>query len=182
MKLHLPLALRGDAFRLGWPGIAGLCLLAAAIGFALAVVEPAREHASAARASAIASQKNLVGVGAGQPTLTLPEQLAAFYANFPSEREATDSIGRIAAIAARHQLPLQQADYKAERDKGGKLTRLQMNIPLKGRYATIRQFLASVRTELPGVSLEQVQFERQKVGDATIDARIRLVIFLGAAA
>lgn len=113
--------------------------------------------------------------------MTLPEQLAAFYAKFPGEREAVDSIGKIAAIARRNGLVLHQAEYKAERDKTGKLMRLQMNVPLKARYAVVRQFLASVRAELATVSLEQVQFERQKIGDAMIDAKIRLVIFLGAA-
>jgi hypothetical protein len=32
---------------------------------------------------------------------------------------------------------------------------------------------------MPTVSLEQVQFERQKVGDPLVDARVRLVIYLG---
>jgi hypothetical protein len=31
------------------------------------------------------------------------------------------------------------------------------------------------------VSLEQVQFERQKVGDPLVDAKVRLVIHLGTA-
>jgi hypothetical protein len=32
---------------------------------------------------------------------------------------------------------------------------------------------------VPIVAVEQVQLERQKVGDASVDARVRLVIFLG---
>jgi hypothetical protein len=34
---------------------------------------------------------------------------------------------------------------------------------------------------MPIVALEQVQFERQKVGDGLVDARLRLVLFLGRA-
>ena len=111
----------------------------------------------------------------------LDEQLAAFYRIFPSEHDATDWIGKIAAIAQRDGLALQQAEYKAERDKTGKLTRFQMSLPLKGEYQTIRRFLSDLRAEIPIVSLEQVQFERQKVGDPLVDAKVRLVIFLGKA-
>ena len=82
-------------------------------------------------------------------------------------------------IAERDGLALEQADYKAERGPTGKLVRFQMNLPLRGEYQTIRRFLSDLRAEIPIVSLEQVQFERQKIGDTLVDAKVRLVIFLG---
>ena len=109
----------------------------------------------------------------------MDEQLAAFYRIFPSERDVTEWIGKIAAIAERDGLALEQADYKAERGPTGKLVRFQMNLPLRGEYRTIRRFLSDLRAEIPIVSLEQVQFERQKIGDTLVDAKVRLVIFLG---
>ena len=66
-----------------------------------------------------------------------------------------------------------------DRDKIGKLTRFQMSLPLSGEYPKIRSFLSDLRAEIPIVSLEQVQFERQKVGDQQVEAKVRLVIFLG---
>jgi Tfp pilus assembly protein PilO len=90
-------------------------------------------------------------------------------------------VGRIAAIAERDGLVLQQAEYKAERDKSGKLTRFQMSLPLKGEYQAIRRFLADLSAELQIVSLEQVQFERQKVGDSQVNAKVKLTIYLGKA-
>jgi len=54
-----------------------------------------------------------------------------------------------------------------------------MSLPLKGEYQAMRRFLSDLRAEIPIVSLEQVQFERQKVGDPLVDAKVRLVIFLG---
>ena len=54
-----------------------------------------------------------------------------------------------------------------------------MTLPLKGEYPQIRRFLAALPAELPIVALENVQFERQKVADPNVEARIRLVLFLG---
>ena len=54
-----------------------------------------------------------------------------------------------------------------------------MRLPLKGEYQKIRKFLSDVRSEIPIVSLDQVEFERQKVGDSMVDAKVILAIFLG---
>jgi hypothetical protein len=56
-----------------------------------------------------------------------------------------------------------------------------MSLPLTGEYPKVRNFLSSLRAEIPIVSLEQVEFERQKVGDPKVDAKVQLVIFLESA-
>ena len=144
-------------------------------------VQPARQRLDTARHSADSLQQRIAQTGqtSNDSARSLDEQLAAFYQVFPSEHEATDWIGQIAAIAQRDGLDLQQAEYKVERDKTGRLIRFQMSLPLKGEYRAIRSFLSDLRAEIPIVSLEQVQFERQKVGDPLVDAKVRLVIFLG---
>lgn len=168
---------------LGWPGAIGAGALSMCLAFYVSTVRPAQAQLDAARLSAQSLQERITqaGLASREGTLTLDEQLAVFYQLFPGEHEATDWVGKIAAIAQRDGLALQQAEYKAERDKSGKLIRFQMNLPLQGEYPTLRRFLADLRTELPIVSLEQVQFERQKIGDPLIDAKVRLVIFLGTA-
>jgi Tfp pilus assembly protein PilO len=147
-------------------------------------VQPAQQRLDAAHQSAVSLQARIAkaGLTLHESARPLDEQLDAFYRSFPGEQEATDWIGKIAAIAERDGLSLQQAEYKADRDKAGKLTRLQMNLPLKGNYETLRKFLSDLHAEIPIVSLEQVQFERQKVGDSLVDAKLRLVIFLGRSA
>jgi Tfp pilus assembly protein PilO len=142
-------------------------------------VQPAQQRLDALRDSTVSLQARIAQVQTSNDSVRpVDEQLDAFYQIFPSEHEVTDWIGKIAAIAQRDGLGLQQAEYKAERDKTGKLTRVQMNLPLRGEYQTLRRFLSDVHAEIPFVSLEQVQFERQKVGDPLLDAKLRLVIFL----
>ena len=179
MKLRWPLSMRRDL--LGLPAAAGAGGLAMCLALYFSAVQPAQQRRDAARQKAIALQQRAAQARAapGEKAMPLEQRLAAFYRNFPTEHEATDALGKIAAIARRDGLVLQQAEYKAERDKGGKLTRFQMSLPLKGEYPTIRRFLSDIHAELPTVSLEQVQFERRKVGDSQVEAQVRLVLYLG---
>ena len=182
MKLHPTFAMRRESVKLGVPGALGVGGLVLCLGLYFSILQPAEQRRDAARLAASSVHKRISQAGPdSNQGVSLGEQLAAFYRHFPSEQVSTDSIGTIAAIAKRRGLVLQQADYKAERDKTGKLTRYQMNLPLKGEYQTIRRFLSDVTAEMETVSLEQVQFERQKVGDPLVDAKVRLVIYLGTA-
>lgn len=181
MKAQLRLPMRRWRSLLGWPGAIGVGGLAMCLALYVSILQPAQQRLNTARLSASVLQERMARAGqvSNDSARPLEDQLATFYRVFPSERDAIDWVGKIVAIAQRGGLSLQQADYKLERDKTGKLTRFQMNLPLKGEYQTIRRFLVDLRAEIPIVSLEQVQFERQKVGDPLVDAKVRLVIFLG---
>lgn len=168
--------------RLGLPGILGIGVWVMAVSFYLSAVLPAQQRLDEVRASAALQQR---GAQAGRQLDTnarpAAEQLAEFYRVFPDETSSPDWIGRIAAIALDSGISLDQGEYKPTRDTVGQLTRLQMTLPVRGEYRQIRHFLTATGAALPIVSLEQVQFERQKVGDPEIDARIRLVLYLGQA-
>jgi hypothetical protein len=180
VKLLRSFAVRREHVQLGSPGAIGLGTLAACLGLYFSVLQPALQRRDDARLAATSVQARIGEVGIdSNGRAPLGEQLAAFYRIFPGEQDSTDSVGKIAAVAKRDGLVLHQAEYKAERDKTGKLTRFQMDLPLKGEYQTLRRFLSDLHAEMPTVSLEQVQFERQKVGDPQVDAKVRLVIYLG---
>lgn len=180
MRLRPVFAIRREHIQFGLPGAIGTGVLALCLGLYISMLRPAEQRLDAARLAATSLQKRGLQAGAdANGRAPLGEQLAAFYRIFPGEQEAIDSVGKIVAIARRDGLVLEQAEYKAERDKTGKLTRFQINLPLKAEYPTLRRFLSDVHADMPTVSLDQVQFERQKVGDPQVDARVRLVIFLG---
>lgn len=180
MKLRLHYPMRRWGSLLGWPGAMGMGGLAMCLALYFSAVQPAQQRLDTARLSASSLHERAARAGkvSNDSVRPLDEQLAAFYRSFPNERDATDWIGKIDAIAQRDGLTLQQVEYKADRDRTGKLTRFQMNLPLRGEYQTLRRFLSDLRAEIPAVSLVQVQFERQKVGDPLVDAKLRLIIFL----
>ena len=183
MKLPRRLATRRWRSQLGWPGAVGAAAAVACLALYFSMLQPAERRLEAARLNASSLHERITRAGIALKDRERPvdEQLNAFYQIFPSEHEATGWVGKIAAIARRDGLELQQADYKVSRDKIGRLTRLQMNLPLSGEYPKIRGFLSDLRTEIPIVSLEQVDFARPKIGDQKVDAKIRLVIFLESA-
>jgi Tfp pilus assembly protein PilO len=181
MKLRLHVSRRRWNSLLGWPGAAGAGGLALCLALYFALVQPAQQRLDSARHSARSLHERIARADQAlhDGARPLDEQLNVFYRSFPREHDAADWVGKIAAIAQRDGLALQQVEYKVERDKIGKLTRFQMSLPLRGEYQAIRTFLSDLRAEIPVVSLEQVQFERQKVGDLQVDSKVRLVIFLG---
>lgn len=166
---------------LGWPGVFGAGVLAISPAFYFSAIQPAQARLEAAHRSAISLHEQIERAATalhGNP-LTPAEQLAEFYRVFPAEKSSPQWLEKIAAAAQSRGLSLDHGEYKATRDKSGKLVRYQMMLPLKGDYPQIRQFLADLPAEAPVVALESVQFERQKVADPAVEARIKLVLYLG---
>jgi hypothetical protein len=88
-------------------------------------------------------------------------------------------LAKIYGAAERQSLKLEQGEYRAVADNVSKLTHYQVMLPVKGTYPQVRKFVASALTEVPNLSLESIQFERQKVSDTIVDAKIKMVLYLG---
>lgn len=166
---------------LGWPGMLGAGVLAVCPAFYFSAIQPTQARLEAAHRSAISLHEQIerAATALRGRQLTPAEQLVEFYRAFPAEKNSPQWLDRIAAAAQSRGLSLDHGEYKATRDKSGKLVRYQMLLPLKGNYPQIRQFLAALPAEAPVVALESVQFERQKVADPAVEARIKLVLYLG---
>lgn len=165
---------------LGWPGMLGITILAVCPTFYFSALLPAQERLDAARQDTLSlhEQIQLTASGLNGGRLQPEEQLAEFYRIFPSDRHSPQWLRKIFAVAQRGGVSLDQGTYEASRDKVGKLMRFQITLPVKGEYARIRKFLAVLLSEVPIVSLEHIQFERQQVGDPEVEAKIKLVLYL----
>lgn len=165
---------------LGRPGVLGIGILAAFPPFYLTAIVPAQQRLEAAQRSTLSLHEQVRHAShspdgmRGSPA----EQLAEFYRIFPAERQLPQWLKKLFALADRNGLSLQEGEYKAVRDKVGRLMRFQMVLPVKGGYPQIRGFLAALSTEIPIIALENVQFSRQHVADSAVEARIRLTLFL----
>ncbi|MFA6971932.1 MAG: GspMb/PilO family protein [Gallionella sp.] len=161
----------------GWPGAAGIGLLIACLAFYFAAIRPAQLRLDTARQSAIELQKH--GRHNASANNQPPgAQLAEFYRTFPDEKNLLPWIEKIFTLAHDQGISLDQGEYKLSSDKVGKLMRFQMSLPIKGEYPQIRKYLDSLLAEIPVVSLEHLQLERQKVGDPALEAKIRLALYM----
>jgi hypothetical protein len=116
--------------------------------------------------------------GTRRGALPLAVQLQEFYRLFPHQSDLTATVGKVFAAASDTGLPLLQGEYRFSEEQGGRLQRFQIQIPVKAEYPRVRAFLARLAATVPTISLEQVQFDRQKVGDPQVEATIKLAIYV----
>jgi Tfp pilus assembly protein PilO len=165
---------------LGWPGILGIGVLVMCATFYLSTLQPAAERLRETQQSAasLRDQMKQAGEVAKGPERPVAEQLAEFYKLFPNEKDLPDWLAKVFAAAQAQGLVLEQGEYKTQRDKIGHLMHYEITLPVKGEYPQIRKFLAALTRDVPIVGLQQIEFERQKVGTPTVDSKIRLVLYL----
>ncbi|MBZ0106405.1 MAG: hypothetical protein K8H84_12345 [Sulfuricella denitrificans] len=172
-------ALRRRAALMGWPGMLAVGVLAICPAFYFSAIRPAQERLTLARHSVAAAQQlKLSGTASDSKAHTPAAQLEAFYRIFPQENSYPEWLEKLGSVAESHGISLNEGEYKATRDKVGRLVSYQITLPLNGQYPQIRSLLAALPAEIPAVALKQVQFERQKVASPNVEARIRLVLFL----
>ncbi|MEN6587980.1 MAG: type 4a pilus biogenesis protein PilO [Sulfuricella sp.] len=166
--------------RIGAPGILAIGILAMCPALYFSAIRPEQARLDSARHSvaALHEQLEMAGKSSGSAKLSPAEQLTEFYGKFPHEECSPQWLEKLVALAASRGLTLNDGEYKATREKVGKLVRYQMTLPVKGEYPQIRRFLTDVPGVLPVIALENVQFERQKVADPNIEAKIKMVLYL----
>lgn len=176
-----PLAARRRWLHLfGWPGVVGAGLLAMCPAFYVSAIYPAQARMNEVHQNAASLQERvkLAANGLNRKELSPSGQLVEFYRIFPSERNLVPSLKKVFDLAQAQGIQLDQGEYKLIRDKVGKLERFQMTLPVRSGYPQIRRYLSSLRAEIPIISLEHLQFERQKVNDTEVEAKIRLALYL----
>lgn len=166
--------------RMGWPGVLGIGILAMCPAFYLSTIRPEQARLDSARhsVSRLHEQLALAGKSPNGVEHSPEDQLAEFYSKFPQEGCSPQWMEKLVALAASRGLTLNDGEYKATHERVGKLVRYQMTLPVMGEYPQIRKFLTDLPGALPVVALENVQFERKKVADPNVEAKIKLVLYL----
>jgi hypothetical protein len=162
--------------RIGVPGIAAIGVLLACAAFWASALLPVSERLGAARSEARALQARLAASGgraqAGEGGV------AAFYAFFADGKTAADRLQTIFDLAAKAGIELDKGTYRYNGVVGERLARYEVSLPLRGSYAQIRRFLASVLNEIPVASLDRVGFEKKRIGDEKVEANVIFTLFL----
>ena len=174
--------LRAEVDRLGRSGVVGIALAGFAAAFYFSAVAPAEERRAGLRAEAERLRERLQMGGTATGAKGTPaEQLAMFYAFFPPPQSSPDWLGKIHAAARAKGLVLRSGEYKLERSPDQRLARYQITLPVAGSYAQIRGFIGQVLADVPAAALEEITLRRENVSNPTLEARIRLTLYLGSA-
>jgi hypothetical protein len=159
--------------RLGAFGVLGIGVLIACAAFYVSALEPAAQELDAQRAAL----ERLRARTPYQPVAAngRAEELRRFYNLFPAAGDLTNEVERVHRLARRAGLDLAQGDYRLERRAVG-LWAYRVNLPVRGTYAQLREFSASVLKEMPVASIEALRFERKRAADPQLEAQVRLTL------
>ena len=106
------------------------------------------------------------------------ENLALFYDTLGERRYAEQQVKTLFALAAKSGLVLSQGEYKGAFEQNGRFHTYQVNLPVKGSYGAIWQFGMQALRAIPFASLDEISFRRDTIGEPTVEARVRLTLYL----
>ncbi|MFO1274101.1 MAG: hypothetical protein U1F50_20925 [Rubrivivax sp.] len=166
-RAHAELALWRHG--LAWPLVLGVLLAAALLAQAGLALE--RQAAAVPRGLAPAAPR--ADAAAADPSAARESALRAL---LPPAEEATASVRRLVELT-RPQLAWQRAEFQNTDDEGTRLLRVQITVPVNGRYAAMRAALDRSLLELPHLSLDQVLLHREKLDSTDLEARLRFSLW-----
>lgn len=141
-------------------------------------LQPAQRETEVLRREHRAALMHLKQMSDARPR-TVPEQISDFYAALPDAgRKQSETLAQLAQIAQDSGVSFAQGTYQLTRVDGTRLLRYEIALPVNGGYAQIRAFLAKALNDMPYVALAQIAFERPRIADARIEARVKLVLYL----
>jgi len=173
LRLRLALAAAGPVVF----GALALCVLALA---AMAWLVQARELVDLARVEArrVAALPPPAPVLAATPPATDDYHLALFEAALGERRHAEQGVKTLFKLAGQAGLTLRQGEYKAAYDRNARLHTYQVTLPVKGSYGAIWQFALGALRAIPFAALDEISFKRDAIGEANVEARLRLTFYL----
>lgn len=163
-------------FALGPVAIGAIVLLLAGAG-SLWWLLPQGARQADSHAQAMRAARAPAVVVKSAPVLA-NENLALFYATLGEKRYAEQQVKTLFGLAAKSGLSLSQGDYKSAYDRNGRLHTYQVTLPVKGSYASIWQFGMLTLRAIPYASLDDISFKRETIGDAVVEARLRVTLYL----
>lgn len=161
--------------RLGAEGLAGVLLLALAAA-AMAYAPLLQSEAETLRAEVEALQTEL---RSAQRTSRPADrsQVETLRALLPPLETGTRDLRAVFAAAGRHRVDLPKGDYTLHRSEDGSdLARVDVVLPIKDRYLTIKALVADLLHELPHASLSELKLERPAASSNLLEARVRLTL------
>lgn len=156
-----------------------LAALLYAAGFGtLAWLVPARDALEQERELARRAAAQPPPAPPAPPVASADANLALFYDSLGQKRYVEQQVKTLFGIAAKTGLVLRQGEYKSGYDRNAKLHTYQVNLPVQGSYGQVWQFAMLALRAIPFASLDDISFKRDTIGQAKVEARLRLTLYV----
>lgn len=165
---------------LGWLGAAGIALMIFALVFQLSIARVLDQELGALgrEAERLHTRSRMAPLAAQSVEQGSAQQLDTFYEFFPAVATLPHWLLRLYATAEKHDLALENGSYQLLHEKGRRLARYQITLPLHGTYDQIRGFVGGVLKEIPAIAVENIGLQRETIGTTALDASIKLTLFV----
>jgi hypothetical protein len=168
--------LRRALRRAGWAGALGLALLLLAMLLDVggsAALESRREALAAERARLQQAGRAVGGAAAATGGRAAPLVMA-----FPAAAELPQLLTRLHAMGEEWGLALSRSEYRSAPEPGTALTRVSLQLPVRGEFGAIYSWLDEVLAAMPAVGLEALSVRRGDSELVPLEAELRLVIYV----
>jgi hypothetical protein len=158
--------------RTGRPGLIGLALLLGTMVFLVSTHLQVATEVRGLRSDLVVAQ-----LWAGT---SAPEQIvdpAPSMRALPTRADMPAILHDLYAQAARARLSVDTAKYEVSAMRSSGVIRHQIAFPVRGSYPQIRDFIDETLAAMPAVALADLLLERKSIGDATVEAQIRLNVY-----
>ncbi len=155
---------------LGWPGLAGLALLALSATFGLVRVLPLQEQI-AARVSA----QRLATAPVDAAPLAAPAPAPDAF--IPERTELNRQLLELRSFADRSGLDVRTTDYSLSRVEGTSLWRYQVVFVLEDDYVSVQRFIGGLLQALPNLALNGIDIARSEEAEGQVTANLRFAFY-----
>lgn len=165
---------------LTWPWLAAAALLAGCILFYVLAIVPTRQTLAILKQNIEIMRRDetqLKAASQDDARNSPTGQLEAFYQQFPFEHVVPDTLEKIIKLAQNKGLNPKQAAYRIVKNNPGELLSYQIALPIKGAYPSIMTYAFELLATTPNLSLDNVSFQRQKIGDTAIEATLKMTLY-----
>jgi hypothetical protein len=163
---------------LGVPGVIGITLLVFSLSYAASALWPAKLELDAKREQAAGERERAARDRVGVADQSPEGQLRAFYSFLPPQPAAAQWLDRIYAAADKEKIILLRGEYGLVIEPETGVARYRILFPVKGSYAQIRGFVGAALDAVPALALDDISFERQKISEGLLDAKVRMTLYL----
>lgn len=149
-----------------------------ALVFFIAAVMPRKQALEALENKVETMQQVQPDAAVGQTRLNNNQALQVFYDFLPRNDSSPYWISELDRIAKESGVELNSSDYRLMMEKDSKLTRYEIQLPLRGTYPHIRAFIAGALQSVPSLALADVVIRRESTLSSRLDARLTLHLYL----
>jgi hypothetical protein len=169
------------ARQLTWSWLASLAMLLVCFAAYFVALVPMRQAIKEQRThldNVLRDEKHLQLTSMESARRAPSGQLDTFNQAFPFENSVTDSIEKLIDDAQKKGLNPKQAQYRLIKTNPGSLMGYQIILPIKGAYPKILEFVFEVLADIPNLALDNISFQRQKIGDSLIEANLMMTLYI----